>query len=257
MDPYTFTLDTLKEAGTLLMKLRAEKFSTNTKNDDPKDIVTSVDYAVNDFIMGRIKEAFPEDSIHSEETLEVNHPGLRLWAIDPIDGTSNFSRGIPHFAICLGLLNGGVPQVGGVYNPVTNEMFSFKKGGGAFLNGQPIKVSDNTELKDCFVLFHAGRRADLQEWGGAGYRTLLANVKKTSNLAASALDTCFVASGRVEASVYGTFAALDVASAVGVLTEAGGILAAADGTPATLTRTPEKTYAVNNNTILEKMRALV
>lgn len=257
MDPYPFILASLKEAGTILMKERASRFAVFHKGGDPKDIVTSVDHAINEFLISRIMESFPNDSIHSEETLEVNKPGTRIWTIDPIDGSSNFSRGIPHYSICLGLLEDGVAIAGGVYNPATNELFSFKKGGGAFLNDSPIQVSTITTLKDCFVLFHAGRRADLQEWGGAGYRTLLASVKKTSNLASTALDTCFVAAGRIEASVYGTMATMDIAPAIGILIEAGGAMADKDGNPVAYTREAQKTYAVNCPEVLEGIRVLV
>lgn len=257
MDPYPFILDSLKEAGTILLKERESRFAVFHKGGDPKDIVTSVDHAINEYLTERIKESFPEDSIHSEETLEVNKPGTRIWTIDPIDGSSNFSRGIPHYSICLGLLENGVAIAGGVYNPATNELFSFEKGGGAFLNGAPIRVSQIKDLKDCFVLFHAGRRPDLQEWGGNGYRALLGSVKKTSNLAGTALDTCFVAAGRVEASVYGTMATMDIAPAVGILIEAGGAMADKDGLPITYTKESQKTYAVNCPEVLEGIKALV
>lgn len=257
MNPYPFILESLKEAGALLMRLRAETFEIGDKNGDPRDIVTSIDFAVNDLLIERIRAAFPNDSIHSEETLAVNKPGTRVWAIDPIDGSSNFSRGIPHFAICLGLLEDGECVAGGVYNPVTDELFSMKRGEGAYLNGERITVSKRTELKDCFVLFHAGRQPDLQEWGGQGYRTLLANAKKTSNLASTALDTCFVAAGRVEASIYGTFSTMDIAAAVGILREAGGVLADAEGNTVGYTREVQKTYAANSPQVLEALRALV
>ena len=256
MNTYDFTLDTLKEAGVLLMRLRSEAFETLDKDGDPRNIVTSVDLAVNDFITRRIQSEFPDHAIHSEEAATIGE-ATHVWSIDPIDGSSNFSRGIPHFAMCLGLSVDGVPTVGGVLNPVTNELFSFKKGEGAFLNGAPIRVSEVRELKSAFVFFHTGRKPELWQWGGESYSKLLEHAKKTSNFGSTSLDTCFVAAGRIEASVYGTFSTLDIASAVGILTEAGGIMADANGEPVELSNTVQKVYTVNNQEILDQLRAIV
>ena len=134
MNRYDFIINTVREAGELLMRLREEKFETLEKGGDPRDIVTSADFAVNDFIIGKIKETFPDDAIYSEESSDDTGTASRLWTIDPIDGSSNFSRGIPHFAVCAAFLEDGVPTSGAVYNPVTNELFSFKKSPRAFLN---------------------------------------------------------------------------------------------------------------------------
>jgi len=249
MDRYDFIIEQVRAAGELLMQLRDKKFETLTKGGDPRDIVTSVDFAVNDFITGKIHEAFPEDSIYSEESTGVVTDTPNLWTIDPIDGSSNFSRNIPHFAICVAYLQNGVPEAGAVYNPITNELFSFKKGGGAFLNGKPIRVSGEADLKNAFVLLHAGRKAEMREWGGHAYRQLLEHAKKTSNLAGSALDACFVAAGRVEANIYGTLSTLDIAAAVGILHEAGGRIAGGNGETISLSEKPQKVLVSNNEHI--------
>lgn len=239
------------------MRLRDEKFNTLSKGGDPRDVVTSVDLAVNDFLVQKIQEAFPDDSIYSEESAEAFAQTSRLWTIDPIDGSSNFARGIPHFAICIAFLENGVPHAGAVYNPVTNELFSFEKGKSAFLNDKPIHVSEITELKDAFVLLHAGRKPEVREWGGKAYRALLEHAKKTSNLAGSALDTCFVAAGRVEANIYGTLSTLDVAAAVGILTEAGGILVTEQGERAELRSTPQRVIAANSEHMAHAIRTVI
>ncbi|MCX6787170.1 MAG: hypothetical protein NTY93_01435 [Candidatus Kaiserbacteria bacterium] len=245
MNRYDFIVEQVKAAGKILMQLCEEKFETLGKGGNPRDIVTSVDFAVNDFLTSKIQEAFPEDVIYSEEVDGTVTDVPRLWAIDPIDGSSNFSRGIPHFSICIAFLENGVPEAGAVYNPVTDELFSFQKGGGAFLNGKPIHVSQETHLKDAFVLFHAGRDPELREWGGHLYRQLLEHVKKSSNFAGSALDTCFVAAGRVEANIYGTLTTMDIASAVGILIEAGGRVVNGKGEPITFSTEPQKVLMTN------------
>jgi len=257
MNHYDFIIEQVRMAGKLLMRLREEKFETMGKGGDPRDVVTSVDFAVNDFITSKIREAFPEDVIYSEEGSTAALDAPHLWTIDPIDGSSNFSRGIPHFAVCLAFLQDGVPEAGAGYNPITNELFSFKKGGGAFLNNKPIHVSEEVELKNSFVLFHAGRKPEMREWGGYLYRQLLEHAKKTSNFAGSALDTCFVASGRVEANIYGTLSTLDIAAAVGILTEAGGILVTENGEPVPLIATPQRIIAANSTAIADALHAIL
>lgn len=253
----TFIEDALIEAGTLLLARASEPMTVLSKGGDPRDIVTSVDHEVNEFLIARIQEAYPEDAIYSEESEQGALSDVRMWAIDPIDGSSNFARGIPHYAITLALLEEGAPTAGGVYNPVTKELFSFSRGEGAFLNGTKVSVSDIRTLNDAFVLFHAGRKEALRDWGGNGYRALLGSAKKTSNLASTSLDTCFVGCGRVEAGVYGTYAPLDVAAAVGFVREAGGEVYDAEGVPVTFSTGSVKTYTTNSKEILDALREIV
>jgi myo-inositol-1(or 4)-monophosphatase len=244
MTRYDFIIAQVRSAGELLMRLREESFETREKSGDPRDIVTSVDLAVNDFLIGNIRESFPDDAIYSEEGGGVSGAG-RLWTIDPIDGSSNFSRDIPHFSICVAFLEGGIPMAGAVYNPVTRELFSFKKGGGAFLNDSPIRVSAVTSLKDAAVFLHAGRKPELWDWGGASYTKLLEAAKKTGNYGGSALDTCFVASGRIEANIYGRLTTMDIAAAIGVLLEAGGRVVNDKGEPIAFSVEPQKVVMSN------------
>ncbi|MBI5401171.1 MAG: inositol monophosphatase [Candidatus Yonathbacteria bacterium] len=253
MKPYDFTVALVKEAGELLLKQSKEVFAVTMKNNDPKDIVTAVDIAVNDFLVGALKKEFPSYGIYSEEGSEEPEAVEYMWAIDPIDGSSNFARHIPHFAICVGLLHKGNPILGVVYNPVTRELFSFKKGEGAYLNGERISVSDKTELRDANVLLHAGRKPELWKWGGESYTKLLEHSKKTSNFGGSALDACFVAAGRVEANVYGRLSTMDIASALGVLYEAGGVAVGVDGKPIALSKEPQKVFMANSQKMANEL----
>ena len=256
MNHYDFVTKTVREAGRLLLKLRDEGFSATHKGSDQRDIVTSVDTAINEFIIGKIKEAFPNDAIYSEESIGVED-GKNSWAIDPIDGSSNFARGIPHYAVCIAHLSGGVPNTGAVYNPVTNELFSFKKGGGAFLNGKPISVSHISDMKEASVFLHAGRKPELWDWGGASYTKLLAGAKKTLNYGGSALDACFVASGRIEANIYGRLSTMDIASAIGILLEAGGRVVNDNGEPAVFSTEPQKVLMTNCKEIEQSLLKLL
>ncbi len=246
MDPYDFMVQKVVEAGEMLLRARDAGFETRMKGGNPRDIVTSVDNEINEFLISEIKKEFPTHRIYSEEGEGVIGDSDEQWAIDPIDGSSNFSRGIPHYAICIALLRGDVPQAGAVYNPVTRELFSFKKGGGAFLNGKPIHVSKETELKNAFVFLHAGRKPELWDWGGASYTKLLGVAKKTGNYGGSALDACFVAMGRLEANIYGRLTTLDIAAAVGILLEAGGRVVNDKGELIAFSTEPQKVIMTNS-----------
>lgn len=248
MIPYDFVLATVREAGGLLLKLRDEGFTATHKGENSRNIVTSVDIAVNEFIIGKIRATFPDDAIYSEEGGGLD-AGANTWAVDPIDGSSNFARGIPHYAVCIAHLAGGVPTVGAVYNPVTDELFSFKKDGGAFLNGKPISVSKILDLKEASVFLHAGRKPEFWDWGGASYTRLLASAKKTLNYGGSALDACFVACGRIEANIYGRLSTMDIASAIGILLEAGGRIVNDKGEPIAYSTEPQRVVMSNNETI--------
>lgn len=257
MEPYNFIIETIKKAGEIVLECSKEAFEVKMKNNDPKDIVTAVDILVNDFLVNILKKEFPSYGIYSEEGSSETEVGEYMWVIDPIDGSSNFARHIPHFAICVGLLHKGVPILGVVYNPVTRELFSFKKGEGAYLNGERIEVSKITELKDSYILLHAGRKPELWQWGGNGYAKLLANAKKTGNLGGSALDACFVASGRVEGNVYGRLSTMDIASALGILHEAGGVAIGVDGQQVTFSTEAQKVFMANNQKMADELVELL
>lgn len=257
MEPYEFLIKTIKEAGKLLLQKRDVGFETMSKGGDPRDVVTSVDTAVNEFIISKIRNEYPDHDIYSEEGGGSESKNEYIWTIDPIDGSANFSRHIPHFAVTVGLLFKGEPLLGAVYNPVTGELFSFKKGEGAFLNGERIFVSKIIDLSKAHVFFHAGRKAELREWGGRSYAALLEHAKKTENFASSSLDACFVAAGRIEANIYGTLSTLDIAPALGILKEAGGIITNENGNEISYTKEPQKIFMTNNREILERIRKIL
>ena len=256
MDFYTFTLGLIRDAGTELQKRRSEAFTVDVKNNNPKDIVTSLDIAIGEFITSQIQAAFPDHAIHSEEADQITGNEYQ-WAIDPIDGSAAFARGIPQYSISIGLLHNGVPVVGAVLDPSSNELFSFEKGRGAFLNEEPITVSNRTELKQSFILFAAGRKEDQREWAGESYKKLLGAVNKTKNFSSSALALCYIAAGRIEGVVAGTFSTMDIAAAVGLLREVGGEMITADGEVAAISRQSQRLYFGNSPAMTDQLRLLL
>jgi myo-inositol-1(or 4)-monophosphatase len=256
MDFYSFTLDLITAAGTELQQQKQSAFAVTYKDNNPKDIVTSLDIALSEFITERIQTTFPDHSIHNEEAAEISGNEYQ-WAIDPIDGSAAFARHIPQYAISIGLLHNGEPIVGAVLDPSTGELFSFEKGRGVFLNGEPVQVSSITALKQSFVLFAAGRTETQREWAGESYKTLLANVNKTKNFSSSALALCYIAAGRIEGVIAGTFSTMDIAAAVGILREAGGEMITATGEVAGLSTASQRLYFANTQATAENLRSLL
>lgn len=257
MIPHQFIIETIKKAGEILLENYRENYEKMIKLGDVCNIVTEIDLKINDFLVGEIKEAFPDYAIYSEEGGGLNSDSEFLWALDPIDGSANFSRRIPHFATSICLLKSGLPIAGAVYNPITNELFSFKKDEGAFLNGQPIKVSMIFELSQAGIFMVTGKKPENRDWGAGVYRKLLDGTNKTRIFGSSALDICFVADGRIEGVIYGELSTLDIAAALGILTEAGGKITTASNGQVEISAEPQKIVASNGTKIHEKLLSLI
>ncbi len=255
---YDFAISLVRTAGVKLKLARPNTFDISHKGGDIRDVVTNVDLEINEFLTREIKKKFSNHNIYSEEETS---PDLKKseykWVIDPIDGSSNFSRGIPHFAVCVGLLHNAIPIVGAVYNPITDELFSFEKDKGAFFNGEPIHTSQENELEKAQTLLVVGHQKNLFDWGEAVYRSFLENIKKMKMLGSSSLDLCFLASGRADIVVYGTLTTLDVASAVGIVRASGGEVYNMDGKPVELSNKPQTIVATSNPELLKKVFPLL
>lgn len=147
MDRKSVLISALKVAGIELLKHDPAKLDIEVKST-PGDYVTAADIASEKVIVSTIKNAFPDDVVISEETSaghellnEEKLATLTAWVIDPIDGTNNFKRGMAYSGISIGYIENGKSILGGVLNPYTDELYLAERGGGAFCNDQPIKVS--------------------------------------------------------------------------------------------------------------------
>lgn len=257
MDTHDFIISTIKKAGETLLENYRGSYEKMIKRGDARNIVTEIDLKINDFLVGEIKKVFPGHAIYSEEGSGFDGGSEFMWTLDPIDGSANFSRRIPHFAISICLLKGELPIAGAVYNPITNELFSFRRGEGAFLNDQPIKVSTISELSQAGIFMVTGKKPENRNWGAGVYLKLLDAANKTRIFGSSALDICFVADGRIEGVIYGELSALDVAAALGILAEAGGKITTPLGEPIRVSAEPQKIAASNGTKIHDELLNLI
>ena len=216
-----FALETAAAAARLIA---AGAGTRAVREKSRADLVTDVDEASERLILGRIRARFPDDAIVAEESAAAAVLHGRRWVVDPIDGTTNFVHGHPFVAVSIALVDDDGPAVGVVHAPFLGEVFHAVRGGGAFLDGQPMRVSPEPELARSLLAtgfpFKQGK-GDL-----GAYLLLVADAIRNSRdvrrAGSAALDLAFTAAGRVEAFFEIGLAAWDVAAGMLLVTEAGG-----------------------------------
>ena len=186
-----------------------EKLQVSVKG--PSNFVSNADTKAEKIIIEELMKAKKNYSIISEEDgSKINSDSENVWIIDPIDGTSNFLHGIPHFAISIALKSNNEIISGLIYDPIKDEMFYAEKNSGAFFNNQRIKVSKKKEIEDC--LFATG-----------GKEKVISDfiTRKTGS---AALDMAYVAAGRYDGYFQNNLNLWDVAAGIIIIKEAGGIV---------------------------------
>lgn len=248
----------LKKAATEAGSLIANRFQTHFSidhKDGINNLVTEVDKQSEQLIRKIINDNFPEHGIIGEE-YEIKETNSRYkWVIDPIDGTTNFAHGIPICCVSIGILDGDEILMGAVYNPMINEFFFAKKGGGAYLNGLPIKVSENTDFNRAFLVtgfpyHHNNKELDITR----AFRDLVSLGLPVRRLGAAAIDLCWVACGRFDGFWEYNLQPWDIAAGYLILREAGGRVTDFQGKEATVWN--KETLATNGK-IHEELRKII
>ncbi len=197
------------------------------------DLVTDVDRASDELIVRRIADAF-DDTILTEETgrAREGRSGYR-WVIDPLDGTTNYAHGFPHYAVSLGIERDGERTAGVVYDPMRDELFSAERGAGAFLNGKTISVSRAAKLEESLLAtgfsydVHTGELQNLEY-----FERFLRRARAVRRAGSAALDLAYVACGRFDGFWELSLHSWDVAAGLLLIEEAGGRTSDFSGGPA-------------------------
>ncbi len=200
----------------------------------PNDLVTQADLAAQETITRILQEAFPDHLVVGEESPPGHDPGAGegfRWIIDPLDGTTNFVHGVPHYAVSLALERQGEVLVGAVFDPNADECYTAVRGHGAALDGQPITVSEVRALPEALAAFGfpyniTSHSPDLRLFLETGPRCQ--SVRRTGS---AALNLSYLAAGRFD--LYWSYSThvWDIAAGVLLVTEAGGVVTAPDGGP--------------------------
>lgn len=197
-----------------------------------QDLVTETDTAIEAQIVARLRDAFPDIGLIGEEGSQVEGKGELIWAIDPIDGTTNYVHGSPLWAVSIGLRDAHGPLLGVVFDPMRNEMFSAIRGRGAALNESPIHVSATASLPDALLTtgFPADRHTarDNNVPAFAAFSRRAGSVRR---FGAAALDLAYVAAGRVDGYWEMRVDAWDVCAGLVLVAEAGGRISDYAGGP--------------------------
>jgi len=209
-----------KEAGKILQKHFRKSNKITIKED--MSLLTEADKLAEEKIIFIIKNYFPDYSINAEESGFSKKTSDYLWMIDPLDATTNFSIGVPIFAVSIALALKKELLLGVTYNPFTQELFWAEKGKGAFLNGKKVCVSETSELRKSLVFFNRGRaREDAGNLAKAFDK--ISHVIRTPRIfGSSTYQFALVASGRASGIISFGCTYWDVGAGVLLVKEAGG-----------------------------------
>ncbi|HYC78741.1 MAG TPA: inositol monophosphatase family protein, partial [Planctomycetota bacterium] len=217
-----------REAASVLMSHYGRLRRVDKKGK--RDLVTAADREAEDLVIRRIREAFPGDAVLAEETLHGQGAAPRLWILDPLDGTTNFVYGIPHFGPSLAFYENGVGVVGCVYNPALDECYVAVAGGGAKKNGRPLKCGSANDLSEALLTTGFPYRIDsLPDNNLRQFSAFATRVRGLRRLGSAALDLCYAAEGRYDGFWEMHLSPWDVAAGAVVAREAGCVVSDFDG----------------------------
>ena len=215
---------TVRKAARGLIRDFGEVENLQVSMKGTSDFVTSADVKTEKLLRAELEKARPGYGFLMEEGGEIGgRDTSHRWIIDPIDGTTNFIHGIPHFAISVGLERDGDIIAGVIYEPITDQLFSAEKGGGAFLNDRRLRVSARRKLDE--ALFATG----IPFQGRPGHAEFLSTAAKVMErtaglrrMGAASLDMAYVAAGRYEGYWESGIKPWDIAAGIILVREAGG-----------------------------------
>jgi myo-inositol-1(or 4)-monophosphatase len=192
--------------------------------DSTYNLVTDADRRSEELIARFLAEKMPGSACLGEETHKAALEAEKLWIVDPLDGTTNFAHGIPHFGISVAYAERGAVLAGAIYDPMRHELFSASLGKGARLNDKPIRVSGNRLLSQSIIAtgFYYDRSVTMEKTLGALKTLFEQNIHGMRRMGASSLDLAWLAAGRFDGYFEYTLSPWDFSAGILILAEAGG-----------------------------------
>lgn len=223
--PINLAIRAVRSAGIRAMDLFNRHHELQIRSKDRGEMVSNADTAVEKEILYHLKKGYPTYGIVAEESGGQADEQEHYWIVDPIDGTTNFIHGLPHFAISVALAKGNALLAGVVYNPVSDELFVGERGRGAFLNDQRIRVSQNHLLSRALLAtgFPHKDQASLDPYLDS-FRALFSSCQGVRRQGSAALDLCYTANGRYDGFWEKGLSPWDIAGGALILQEAGGLI---------------------------------
>jgi myo-inositol-1(or 4)-monophosphatase len=212
-----------QKAGRKLIRDFGEVEHLQVSQKGPADFVSNADHKSEKILREELQKARPKFGMLLEDI-------SNCWVVDPLDGTTNFLHGIPHFSISVALVRDGVPFAGVVYEPIHDEMYWAEKGSGAFVNGRRLRVSGRKEMSES--VFSTG----IPFFGAKDHPQFLKELESVMAISAgvrrfgsAALDLAYVAAGRYDGFWETELKAWDIAAGIVLVREAGGLVSEIDG----------------------------
>jgi myo-inositol-1(or 4)-monophosphatase len=247
----------LREGLATVRDQRGAEVQFKTTDIDP---VTEYDVRSERYIVGELGRRFPHHRIDGEEggAYEAEsgktQPQDFNWYIDPLDGTVNFSHGFPYFCVSMGLVVDGVPSLGVVYNPITDELFAAARGLGATCNGAPMRVSTVSELKRALVITGFPYDTHIHDSNMKNFLGFQRTAQATRRIGSAALNLCYTAAGYLDGYWELKTKPHDIAAGIVLVREAGGVVTDFDGGSDML---DVRRIVASNGLIHDQMRAVI
>jgi myo-inositol-1(or 4)-monophosphatase len=215
-----------RRAGDMIVRAYDERDDLKVRQKTDRDYVTEVDQRVEAVILREISRHYPDHGIVAEESKKNINPGADVqWYVDPLDGTTNFIHGYPHFSVSIAAWKNGKPLLAVVHDPILNETFEARNGGGAFLNRRRLRVSQEKRLDH--ALFASGLPPYRRESLDLFQRRMAACMPEVDGYrrgGSAALDLAYIAAGRLDAYWEAGLKPWDIAAGALLVQEAGGLV---------------------------------
>ena len=231
MEPMaTIALRAAREAGTHIMRGFDRPDLVKISEKGHNDFVTNIDKESEYIIVEALKASYPDHTVTGEESYNdhVSENAEYEWIIDPIDGTLNFMRQVPHFCISIACLKNGKLEHGVIVDPMRNEEFVASRGQGCQLNGHRVRVSPKEEL-DGALVSTGGPFRELKNEQAELYGHLINEHTKVRNTGSACLDLAYLAAGRCDGLWLHNLKPWDIAAGALMITESGGLIGDFDG----------------------------
>ena len=203
-------------------------YDTKSNRNDP---VTEFDLRSDRAIVSAIQQSFPHDTVVSEESTGDRTSEIGHWVIDPLDGTNNFTRKIPHVCVSIAYCEHNDPWVACIHDPLRGELYTAIRGAGAYLNKTRLHVSDQAILEGSFLGVGTSVHPCLRQATHRRLPPFLQAARALRSTGSAALDLAYVSAGRFDAVWYPSLHWWDVAAGILLIEEAGGCSSSYDGSP--------------------------
>lgn len=229
MEPtVNIALRAARKAGDIIARASDDLTRLKFEAKGKADFVTEIDLAAEEEIIGSLQKTYPDHAFLCEESGRSGpEDAEHLWIIDPLDGTSNFMRGIPHFCVSIACVSKGRLEHAVILDPIRQEEFTASRGRGAQLNGRRMRVSSRSELRDSLIgtgTPFLGHCDDQLDWYVKGLATIAGQSMGIRRMGSAALDLAYVAAGRLDGFWEAGLNPWDIAAGTLLIRESGGLV---------------------------------